>query len=260
MITSNQNPRIQKVKALITRSKERRNFHQFVIEGVRLSEEALQAGWEFDFILFSENLSDRGLEVLEEARKKSIPIDQIPFSLMKKISGTETPQGIIAIIKQKEHVFPDQPNFILICDGIKDPGNLGTILRSADAAKTQAVILAPTCVDQYSPKVVRAGMGAHFHFPIISMDWDSITKFIKTPNWNFQTVVASADANKNVWQFDFRIPTAIIIGSESTGPSQEAYQLANEMVKIPMPGSSESLNAAIAASIILFEVVRQRWQ
>ena len=260
MITSNQNPKIQKVKSLITQSKDRRNSLQFVIEGIRLSEEALQANWEFEFILFSENLAERGLELLKKAQKNKIPIDKIPLPLMKKIAGTETPQGIIGVLQQREQAIPYQPDLILICDAIKDPGNLGTILRSADAANAQAVILAPTCVDQYSPKVVRAGMGAHFHLPIIQMDWDSIKSTCKDESFKFQTLVASADADLNCWQVDFRKPTAIIIGSESTGPSQEAYQLADKLIKIPMPGSSESLNAAIAASIILFEAVRQRWQ
>lgn len=260
MITSNQNPKIQKIKSLITHSKDRRNSLQFVIEGVRLSEEALEADWEFDFILFSENLTNRGLELLEKAKQKKIPSDQIPLSLMEKIAGTETPQGIIGVLLQREQVIPYQPDLILVCDAIKDPGNLGTILRSADAAKAQAVILAPTCADQYSPKVVRAGMGAHFHLPIIQMDWDSIKSTCKDQSFKLQTLVASADADLSCWQVDFKKPTAIIIGSETTGPSQEAYQLADKLIKIPMPGSSESLNAAIAASIILFEAVRQRWQ
>jgi TrmH family RNA methyltransferase len=260
MITSAQNPKIQKIRLLITQSKERKKTNQFVIEGVRLCEEAMNADWEFEYVLFSDNLSERGRDIITQAINKNIPIDEIPFSLMKKIAGTENPQGIICVLDQKHPVLPERPDFVLICDSIKDPGNLGTILRSANAAQAQAVLVSPNSTDIFSPKVMRAGMGAHFHLPILQFDWDEIEEICKNPFHSMKTIIASANATTTLWQLDLIQPTAIIIGSEATGPCPEAQQLADQLIKIPMPGSSESLNAAIAASIILFEVVRQRWK
>lgn len=260
MITSTQNPKIQKIRTLIAQSKERKKINQFVIEGVRLCEEAMNADWEFDYFLFSNNLSERGLEIVEKAIKKNIPVDEIPSILMKRIAGTETPQGIIGVLNQKHQTLPEKPDFLLICDSIKDPGNLGTIFRSADAASAQSVFVSPNCADIFSPKVVRAGMGAHFHLPILQLDWLQIKNICKNPHHLLNTIIASADATTNLWQLDLTEPTAIIIGSEAIGPGQDAQRLADQVIKIPMPGSSESLNAAIAASIILFEVVRQRWK
>lgn len=260
MITSTQNPKTQKIRTLIAHSKERKNTNQFVIEGVRLCEEAMNADWEFEYILYSDNLSERGQEIIRLANKKGIPVDEIPFSLMKKIAGTEYPQGIICVLYQKIQTLPEKPDFILICDAIKDPGNLGTILRSANAAQAQTVIVSPNSTDIFSPKVLRAGMGAHFHMPILQLDWHEIEAICKNPSLAFKTILASANATTNIWQMDLAQPTAIIIGSEATGPGHEAQNLADQLIKIPMPGSSESLNAAIAASIIIFEVVRQRWK
>lgn len=260
MITSIQNPKIQKIRSLLAQAKERKRSNQFVIDGVRLCEEAMAANWEFETILISENLSDRGQSLLNWAYEQKISIEHIPVSLMKKISDTENPQGILGVVNQKQHNLPEPLDFILICDSIKDPGNLGTILRTADAARVQAVLLSPNCVDVFSPKVVRAGMGAHFHIPIKPSNWEEISAFCKNPAHPLKTFIASADAKSSLWQVDLTQPIAIIIGSEATGPGLEANQIANEKIRIPMPGSSESLNAAIAASIILFEVIRQRWK
>lgn len=259
MITSNQNPKIQTVRALHQQTKERKNSGLFIVEGVRLFEEVLRVNWKIEFILYSDNLSPRGLELLEQAIERKITIDEIPFSLMKKIADTEHPQGLLCVIHQTQLTVPQNLDFVLICDSISDPGNLGTILRSADAAKVQVVLIAPNSTDVFSPKVVRSGMGAHFHIPILYTDWSEIQKICKNPNNPLHTIVASADANLSCWNVDMTKPIALIVGSEAYGPGKEAQALADSMVKIPMPGSSESLNAAIAASILLFEIVRQRY-
>lgn len=258
MISSNQNPKIQKTRAILQQSKERKNSGLFVIEGVRLFEEAIQANWEMDFILHSDNLSSRGVELLILAEERKIDIDEIPFSLMRKIANTEHPQGIIAVVQQKKAPIPQPLNFVLICDSISDPGNLGTILRSADAAHVQAVFVTPNSTDPYSPKVVRAGMGAHFHIPIYQADWQEIHEICKKSKQPLHTYLATADADLSCWDADLRIPCAMIVGSEASGPGNEAHELADTKIKIPMPGESESLNAAVAASILLFETLRQR--
>jgi TrmH family RNA methyltransferase len=258
MITSNQNSKIQKTRALLQQSKERKISDLFVVEGVRLFEEAMRANWEMDFILYSDNLSTRGLELLNQAEERKIAIDEIPFSLMRKVADTEHPQGIIAVVHQKKAPIPRPLNFVLICDSISDPGNLGTILRSADAAHVQAVLISPNSTDPYSPKVVRAGMGAHFHIPINQTDWQEIYGICRNSKQPLHTYLAAAEADLSCWDADLRIPCAIIVGSEASGAGNEAHDMADTKFKIPMPGESESLNAAVAASILLFETLRQR--
>jgi TrmH family RNA methyltransferase len=144
--------------------------------------------------------------------------------------------------------------FALVLDGLRDPGNLGTILRTADAAGVQAVFLAPGTVDAYNPKVVRAAMGAHFHVPLVAAGWTALAGRLR----GLSLWLAEARQGLAYDQVDWRQPSALIIGAEAAGPGDAARRLAPKQVSIPMPGQAESLNAAVAAGIILFEAARQR--
>jgi TrmH family RNA methyltransferase len=159
-----------------------------------------------------------------------------------------------------EEGLPPDPDFLLICDTIRDPGNIGTIMRTALAARVQAIFLTPGSVDCYSPKVVRSAMGAHFRMPVFEMDWEEIDGFLSQTSAGQDKHIYLADSKGGLsyFQADFRSPLALIVGGEAEGAGKEARQLATERVHIPMPGRVESLNAAVAASILLFEVVRQR--
>jgi TrmH family RNA methyltransferase len=150
--------------------------------------------------------------------------------------------------------IPPSPDFVLIADQIRDPGNLGTLLRTAAAAGVQAVLLAPETTDAFAPKVVRAGMGAHFRLPILSLAWDEIRSHVA----GLQIYLADVQGTISCWEAGFEAPLALIIGGEAEGASAAARTLATQSVFIPMVGSTESLNAGIAGSILLFEVVRQR--
>jgi RNA methyltransferase, TrmH family len=258
MITSIHNPRIQEVRKLQAQSKARREHGEFIIEGVRLAEEALHASWEARMVLFTEKLDQRGRDVLQGFTSRGIPTEQVSDSIMDAISQMETPQGILAVLAIKALSLPVSYNFLLILDAIRDPGNLGTILRSAAAAKVQAVLLAPGCADAWSPKVVRAGMGAHFYLPILSLNWLEIKQFLSRSGSELHLFLADSTAGIQYTQADFRPPLALIIGGEATGAGAESLSSADAQVHIPMPGGSESLNAAAAASILLFEVQRQR--
>lgn len=258
MITSDKNPKIQLVRGLIDRSKDRKKHNVFVCEGVRLVEEALLAQWETVFLLISDNLSERGLKLAAIFQEKSIPVEQIPYTMMQKLADTETPQGILAVVKQPVFSPLKQLDFALICDTIRNPGNLGTILRTADAANVQTVFLTPGTTDPFAPKVVRAGMGAHFHIPIIKMDWSELNAYFQKLSEPLKIYSASADAETTLWGTNLTQPAAILIGSEAFGPSQPGLEASYQKISIPMPGKSESLNAAVAAGILLFEVVRQR--
>jgi TrmH family RNA methyltransferase len=258
MITSVHNPKIQAVRKLQMQAKARRDQQKFVIEGVRLAEEALQAGWEAKQVLFTDAIDDRGKIVLDGFAAKGVPVEQVTDAVLKAVCETETPQGILVVLVFHSMPIPENPNFILILDGVRDPGNMGTILRTAAAARVQAVLLAPGCADVFSPKVVRSGMGAHFRLPILQLSWDNIKHILKTPGSNLKVYLADSAAGIAYTQVDLRAPMALIVGGEARGAGRESFALADEKVHIPMPGGSESLNAAIAASILIFEAVRQR--
>ena len=253
MISSSQNPKIKLARALSGRPKERREAEAFLAEGVRLVEEAFAANWPFQFVLYSNELSERGKKLIKKLEDKKIDVEKVENVLLQSLSETETSQGVIAILDYSPLPIPQSPNFILIPDSIRDPGNLGTLLRTADAAGVQAVLIPPETTDAFAPKVLRAGMGAHFRLPILSMSWDEIREATK----DLQVFLADMDG-QSCWETDFHQPLALIVGSEAEGASEQARKLANVFVKIPMAGNVESLNAAVAGSVLMFEVMRQR--
>lgn len=261
MITSNQNSKIKLVRALLGRAKERREAGAFVIEGVRLVEEAVKGDWRFESVLYDETLSERGKLQVEGLRLKGVDVEEVSPSVMKSLSDTESPQGILAILqfsqspilRQAQDSVSNHLNFILIPDQIRDPGNLGTLLRSAAASGVQAVLIPPETTDAFAPKVLRSGMGAHFRLPIQEMSWDEIEKVVAP----MQVYVAEMDGQP-CWETDLTKPIALIVGSEAEGASESARKLANGKISIPMKGGAESLNAGAAGSILMFEVMRQR--
>ena len=255
MITSNQNPKIKLARSLMGRAKERREAGMFVVEGVRLVEEAVKGGWRLETILFDESLSERGKSQVSSLKSKGVEVEEISTDLMKSLSETETPQGILAILQFYELPIPNNSNFVLIPDQIRDPGNLGTLLRSAAATGVQAVLLPPETTDAFAPKVLRAGMGAHFRVPIRVMEWEEIEQMSKSAN--LQMLLADMNGS-SCWETDLRQPLALIVGGEAEGASQQARKLTTQKISIPMVGNIESLNAGVAGSVLMFEVVRQR--
>ncbi len=253
VITSSQNSKIKLVRALLGRPKERREENAFVVEGVRLIEEAVNSNWGFRFVLYDETLNERGELQVESLKSRGVDVEMITESLMKSLSETETPQGILAVLEFKQLPIPNPPDFVLIPDQIRDPGNFGTLLRSAAATGVQAVLLPPETTDAFAPKVVRSGMGAHFRLPIYSMNWDEI----KEKTNGLQLYLADMDGH-SCWQTDLRQPLALIVGGEAEGARGEARKLATQKISIPMTGNVESLNAGVAGSVLMFEVVRQR--
>ncbi|PWB56663.1 MAG: RNA methyltransferase [Anaerolineales bacterium] len=258
MIISIHNPRVQEVRKLLTQAKERREQGAFVVEGVRLTEEALRAGWKARLVLYTARLDERGMHVVHSYASLGLPVEEVSEGVMKSVSETESPQGLMAVLEQKTQPSPPALDYVLILDGMRDPGNLGTILRTSAAAGVQLVLLAPGCVDAWSPKVLRSGMGAHFRLALQSHDWQAIKRMIKSSRHGVRVYLADAAGEVQYTQANFREPLAIIVGGEAAGAGSESAALADEKVYIPMPGGSESLNAAVAAGILLFEVARQR--
>jgi TrmH family RNA methyltransferase len=217
-------------------------------------EEVFNSGWETLLALHAPDPGERLQAILDGFARGGVRIEQVSPGVFKAASDAETPQGLLAVVRMRELSQPAHPDFLLILDEMRDPGNLGAILRTALASACQAVLLSPGCVDPYSPKVLRSGMGAHFHLPIRELSWDGIQAILRgghpTP---LKAYLSDVEGGLPYTQADFFTPLALITGSEARGAGQAAQALADEKVHIPMPGDGESLNAAIATSILLFE-------
>jgi len=255
MITSSQNPKLKLARALLGRPKERRAAGAFVAEGVRLVEEAALSGWPFRFVLHTEALSERGEALIEKLKTKNVDCETVDERLLQSLSDTGNTQGIIAILDYSLFPVPPILDFVLIPDQIRDPGNLGMLLRTAAAAGVQAVLIPPETTDAFAPKVVRAGMGAHFRLPIHAMEWEEIRRISESAK--LKVWLADMEG-RSCWQADLRAPLALIVGGEAEGASAQASKLADEQLCVPMPGRVESLNAGVAGAVLMFEVVRQR--
>ena len=256
MITSVHNSKVQWVRGLQARARARRSDQAFVVEGVRLVEEALASGWVPELVFYTEDLNERGQALVEVFQERGVQVESVSGNVMQAASDTQTPQGILAVLRLIALPLPDQVDFVFIPDGVRDPGNLGTILRTCAAAGVDAVFLPPGTVDPYSPKVVRAGMGAHFRLPILSLKWEEIIERLEV--YGLRIYLAAPGEGRIFTLADFGLPLALIVGGEAEGAGEVAQKLAGERVHIPMPGGMESLNAAIAGGVLLFEVVRQR--
>ncbi|MBC8264985.1 MAG: RNA methyltransferase [Anaerolineales bacterium] len=255
MITSVANEKVKYVRSLYRRRVRYRERH-FVIEGVRLVREAFRAGIVPALLFYGEGIdaSPGGGELLVEARKRGLTAFAVSERVMKALADTVSPQGVLAVAPFVELAPPADPTLVLIIDCLRDPGNLGAILRSANAAGVEQVILAPKTVDPYNPKVVRGAMGAHFRLPIVALSWPEIAETVA----GIHVLLADARVERAYYEMDWTQPLALIIGGEAHGASREAKELATATVAIPMHGEAESLNAATAASVILFEAARQR--
>ncbi|HNS51166.1 MAG TPA: RNA methyltransferase [Anaerolineae bacterium] len=253
MITSPHNERVKQVRALVRRRVREREA-RFVVEGTRLVEELVRAGVRPALAFYTPDwLASSPGQILRPA------LDQaeagawlVSETVLEACSETESPQGVIAVAPFVQ--LRPRPGLILILDRLRDPGNVGTILRSAQAAGAGQVILTPETVDLYNPKVVRGAMGAHFRLPIARLGWDAVRDRAAG------RAVRLADARGKVAYdaVDWVAPSALIVGGEAAGAGHEARTLAVEEIFIPMAPESESLNAAMAATVILFEAARQQ--
>jgi len=254
MITSSSNARIKLVRALQTRRRARQRESAYVIEGVRLMREAVDAKAPFKLVLHTRQMREKEPRLLEMLSELSVEVHAVSDSVMHSCSDVDNPPGLLAVLSQTAVPLPPKLNLALIVDRLNNPGNLGTMLRSADAAGVQAVFLTGDTVDAYNPKVVRGAMGAHFRTPIVSTSVADLDEQLT----GLETWLAEAKTGQPYDQVDWSRPTALMIGGEARGSSRQVRALASRSVHIPMRSGTESLNAAVAASVILFEITRQR--
>lgn len=253
--------------------KSRKESGQFIVEGKRFVQEALLREAEIITIYYcpdNEKLAEgntytkQGLslaELVEQAQNKRIPVEQVTESVMYKMATTKEPQRIIAVTQQQEYdwqdIHLDDNGILLIIDQIQDPGNLGTILRTALAADVKNIILTKGTVDLYNTKVLRSSMGAIFSLTIITdKTVEEITNYCKANN-HILTVSAMEGTSIYEWKICEQYPLALVLGNEAFGPSDLLAQKADKRISIPMFNNVESLNVAIAAGIFLFELRRR---
>lgn len=251
-VTSLQNERVKLVYSLQQRPRARRKERKLALEGVRLIRDAVTRGVAPEFVLYTPKGADYELIAqLQNTRAKLIPVSD---EVMAYVSDTQQPQGMIAVVPLPLPELPRQPTLALVLDGVREPGNLGTMLRSAAAAGVDVVALSPDCVDPYNPKVLRAGMGAHFALPILELQWFEIAQLVE----GMQVLLAAGEAEQRYTDVDLTQRTALVIGNEAHGATAARKLPHVQPIAIPMLNATESLNAAIAASVILFEAQRQR--
>lgn len=253
MITSRTNPQVKYVRRLQTDRRFRHDEGVFVVEGTRWMGELARDGVTPRSLYATPSWAeaDEGGELLAALGVDAVLVDE---SVMKAMSDTEAAPGVLAILPVAPRPLPAEPTLLVILDGVNNPGNLGSILRTAAAAGADGVILGPESVDPYNPKVVRGSMGAILRLPVLAANWEVIHRLVS----GMAVLLAAANDGTAYTAVDWRPPSAILIGSEARGAGAQAERLATGRVTIPMHGETESLNAAMAAGILLFEAARQR--
>lgn len=260
-ITSTQNPKIKRLVLLQQKSSLRREENCFVVEGQREMMHCLNAGYEIETMF----VKDESL-ALDAICKQSLTIGKAPAvyivnnKVYDKIAYRGTTEGVVAIVKAKERQLSelslkDNP-LIVVLESVEKPGNLGAILRSADAAGADAVIVCDPLTDLYNPNLIRSSIGAIFSVPCVTTTSDECIKFLK--NKNIQILTAQLQDSNLYYDQDMRIGTALVMGTESTGLTDVWRKAADAHIRIPMLGQLDSLNVSVSTAILLFEAVRQR--
>lgn len=244
MITSLQNERIKQWKKL-QRRRDREKQQRFLIEGFHLIEEAVSSEWEVEQLILREDISLPN-------ELQSLPQVRVSESVFNHLAETYSPQGVIGVVKIKE-TSGDFSNHILLLDAIQDPGNLGTIIRTADAAGFSTVILGRGTVDPYNDKVIRATQGSLFHLPIIQKPLD---KAIDELNKKFYKIAATGLSDQSITYKQLKADqkTALILGNEGAGIDPQFIEQADTLVEIPIYGEAESLNVSVAAGILMYHL------
>ena len=250
---------IHKLKTEKGREKEGR----FLIEGLRLCQEALLSMWEVELLLFTPDFiqPERGKKLVEGFGEKKFELLALKRKELEKLSEEKTPQGVTAVVKKKkfllEGTFLRKAFLLLGLDNIRDPGNLGTIIRTADSAGVDGVLLSKGCVELYNPKVVRSTMGSIFHLPLIEkLDLKEIIPLLKSSGFK----ILSSEVREGKDYSDVKYPDRIclLVGSEATGIDKELLSLSDEKIRIPIYGKAESLNASVATGILLYEIAGKK--
>lgn len=264
MITSTGNNHVRSVSALVKKAKARKEQGLFIVEGAKMFSELPKEKLKETYV--SESFLRQHGEKAEELLK-GIRYEEVSDDVMKYMSDTQTPQGILAVAEQFYHTLEEvlktggeeggKAAHLMILETIQDPGNLGTILRAGEGAGVTGVVMNSATADIYNPKVIRSTMGSIYRVPFVYVD-DLEKALVMIKSKGIRLYAAHLKGTGNYEDEDYRKDTGFLIGNEANGLAEETAAMADCYVKIPMAGKVESLNAAVAASVLMFEAARQR--
>jgi TrmH family RNA methyltransferase len=255
----------EKLKELIKlkTKKGRKTQGKFLIEGLRLCEEMASSNWDAESVLFTSSFQDStaGKKLLRKFERRNVHTIPLKNDAIKKLSDTVTPQGIICVVKIRQfswdEVWSKVLSIVLVLDQIRDPGNVGTLIRTADAFGIDGVILSTDTVELFNPKVIRSTMGSIFHVPVFGeVDLEKTIPGLKRRN--FKICGTDAKEGKDLDQLDYSSNICLLIGSEAKGLSTRLSRLSDETIRIPTGGKAESLNASVAGGILLYEMTKRK--
>lgn len=257
LITSKDNDLIKHIRKL-KEKKYRDEFGEFVVEGVKMIEEAIRENAQIKYIIVCDDCKTESSmtqdQLYDIAKYECVYVTEKIFKL---ITDVVAPQGIMAIVEKPskvENKIDYKQDYFLLLDNIQDPGNMGTILRTADSLNMKQIIVSPGTADCYNSKVVRSTMGAIFRVNVIERDLEKVIKEMQKRE--IKVYATDLKTDKTIYDVDYK-KAAVVIGNEANGVSQNVLEAANERIKIPMPGKTESLNAAVATGVILYEINRR---
>lgn len=258
MITSTSNARVKELVQLQKKSKVRNEQGVFLVEGVKMYQEIPQE--QLVKVYVSETFADKQKEQINRLKDRR-KLEYLSDHVFQYVSDTKTPQGILCVVRQSSYCLEDileaEDAHLLVLDNLQDPGNLGTILRTAEGAGVTGIIISKESVDIYNPKVIRSTMGSIYRVPFVYVE-DLKEAIEKVKAHGIFTYAAHLDGKNSYDKEDYTKKTAFLIGNEGNGLRKEIADLADTWIRIPMQGRVESLNAAIATSVLMFETARQR--
>lgn len=252
LIQSKDNKLIKEIKKLKER-KYRDSYEKFFIEGFRFVEEAFKAQAKFQCLIVAQGQEEKYKSFLETVTLKEKYI--VKDNLFRELCSTENPQGMAAVISKPQNDYSFSEGLIVLTDKVQDPGNMGTIIRTAHAVGARAVLYSSGTVDPYNEKTLRSTMGSIFYIPVIEDKGLEFTSKLKKEG--YKLVASSLEAEDNFFDVKYGKKTIIAVGNEGNGISNEVEAMADTKVRIPMPGGAESLNVSVAASVMVYEVLRQ---
>lgn len=274
LITSKENQTIKEIKKL---KEKKYRKDKFIVEGIKMIKEAISENIEIEYLVFADLSIEKEINNIDKYN-----VLEVPEKILQELSDVVTPQGVLAVVRKKcgnvmketeknkekdekqefKQDLLDRYNidynseYILALDGLQDPGNMGTIIRTADSANIKQIIVSKNTVDSYSSKVIRSTMGAIFRVNIIEVEnLADILEELK--NKGFDIISTSLDTNNSIYDVEYK-KSVVVIGNEANGVTKEVQEISNKKVKIPMLGKTESLNASVAAGIMIYEYVRQK--
>lgn len=256
MLTSLQNPLVKQIRKL-HQAKHRRSQQRFLLEGTHLLQEALAAAWPLETVCYTPSWEQRYPELLRQVQAQAARSEQVAPEVLQAMATTVHPDGVVVVALSRQPQPLTCQNLGLVLETLQDPGNLGTIIRTAAAARAEGLLLSADSADLENPKVLRASAGQWFRLPMAVCS-DLVGQVQDYQEQGFQIVATLPTATRTYWELDLKRPTLILLGNEGAGLSPSLAVLADHQVTIPLAAGVESLNVAIAAALLLYEVQRQR--